>query len=156
MMTVPIRTCLWFVEGGLKAAEFYVTLLPDSRVEGTFAPAPGAPPLLVDFTLGGAPFQILNGGPYQTHSEAASIVITTGDQADTDRVWNALIADGGSESRCGWCKDRWGVSWQVVPRRAQELMLHEDPLAAGRVMQALMAMAKISVADLEAAAAGAS
>jgi predicted 3-demethylubiquinone-9 3-methyltransferase (glyoxalase superfamily) len=156
MLTVPIRTCLWFVEGGLEAAEFYVTLLPDSRVEGTFAPEPSGPPLLVDFTLAGVPFQILNGGPYQAQSEAASIVITTGDQDDTDRVWNALIGNGGKESRCGWCKDRWGVSWQVVPMRAQELMMLPDHAAAQRAMQALMAMSKISIATLEAAAAGTS
>jgi predicted 3-demethylubiquinone-9 3-methyltransferase (glyoxalase superfamily) len=146
-----VRTCLWFDKDGLEAAEFYVSLLPDSRVEGVFHPDPTAPPLVVNFTLSGAPFQALNGGPVFKPSEAASISVLTKDQAETDRLWQALTADGGEESRCAWLKDRFGVSWQIVPEALPRLLSDPDREAADRAMQAMFQMSKIDVAALQAA-----
>ncbi len=154
-MPAPVRTCLWFEKDGLQAAEFYVSLLPDSRIEGGLSPEPGKPPLVVNFTLGGAPFQILNGGPQFPQTEAVSISVTTADQVETDQLWDALVADGGREGQCGWCKDRFGVSWQIVPQRAAELFSQPDRAAAGRAMEAMMGMRRLDVAALEAAAAAA-
>ncbi len=148
----PVRTCLWFPRGGREAARFYVSLVPGSRLET--AETDGPEPLVVSFTLGGAPFQILNGGPRYALSPAASIVVTTADQAETDRLWAALTA-GGEESRCGWLVDRFGVSWQIVPAALPRLLGGPDRAAAERVMDALLQMRKIEVAALEAAAAGA-
>ena len=152
-----VRTCLWFDDQALPAAEFYCALLPDSRIdqvgyaaEGQETSKPGTV-LTVDFTLAGAPFQALNGGPHFTLDEAVSISVVTEDQAETDRLWEALVADGGAESQCGWLKDRFGVSWQIAPRRAIELL--NGPRAA-KVWPALMQMKKIDIAALEAAAAG--
>lgn len=146
-----VRTCLWFAEGGLEAAEFYVTLLPGSGITGTMRQDPDGPPLTVDFTLAGTPYQILNGGPHFTLSPAASIVVLTEDQAETDRLWSALTAGGGVESRCGWLGDRFGVSWQIVPREAVTLLSADDRAAAGRAFAALMEMGKIDIAALRAA-----
>lgn len=151
-----VSTCFWFNDRALEAAEFYVSLLPDSRidhvsryVEGQDM-APAGQVLLVEFTLAGTPYQALNGGPHFTLSEAASISVLTEDQAETDRLWAALTAGGGSPSQCGWLKDRFGLSWQIVPRRAAELM---QGTQAARVWPVLMTMQKIDVATLEAAAA---
>lgn len=150
-MAAKVRTCLWFTGDGRAAAEFYVALLPGSRIESTFS-APGFPdPLVIDFTLCGTPYQILNAGPQFTHSEAASISVTTADQAETDRLWDALIADGGAPSRCGWLKDRWGLSWQIVPEALPRLLADPDPVVSQRVMAAMMRMDRIIVADIEAA-----
>lgn len=151
-MTSKIRTCFWFEKDGLDAAEFYVSLLPDSRIDRQFRPSEGEPPLVVDFTLAGAPYQILNGGPQFTHSEAASISVLTRDQEETDRLWNALTADGGAEGQCGWLRDRYGLSWQIVPEALPRL-LAQDSGFEGPVMQAMMGMKKINIAELEAAAA---
>ncbi len=148
-----VRTCLWFEGRGDEAAEFYVSLLPDSRILSRFSPAPGAPPLVIDFLLAGTPYQILNAGPAFKPSEAASIVVLTRDQAETDRLW-ATLTDGGSESQCGWLKDRYGVSWQIVPEQLPALMSQPDAAAAGRVMQALMSMRKLDLPALEAASRG--
>jgi len=123
-MTSPkVRTCLWFDAAALPAAEFYCGLLPDSRIddvsrypEGQAMAEPGTV-LTVEFTLAGTPYQALNGGPHFPLTEAVSISVTTEDQAETDRLWAALIADGGAESQCGWLKDRFGLSRQIVPRR---------------------------------------
>lgn len=152
-----LRTCFWYDNQALEAAEFYVSLLPDSRIERV-ARQPGGEGadtagkvLLVEFTLAGSGFQALNGGPHFTLSEAASISVATEDQAETDQLWDALVADGGQESRCGWLRDRFGLSWQIVPRRAVELL--GGPSAA-RVWPALMGMSRIDIAALEAAAAG--
>lgn len=150
-----VRTCLWFAEGGLEAAEFYVSLLPDSQIEGDVVRSPDTPPTLVDFTLAGVPFQILTGGPQFPQTEAASISVTTEDQAETDRLWDALLGGGGSESMCGWCKDRWGVSWQIIPRRLRALLAHPDRGAAERAMQAMLQMRRIDIAAIESAAADA-
>ncbi len=149
-----VRTCLWFESGGEEAARFYVTLLPDSRIESVFRTAPDQPPLVVDFTLGGAPYQILNGGPEVSQSAAVSISVVTEDQAETDRLWDALIANGGDEGKCSWLTDRFGVSWQIVPRALIEGLTADDPAAAGRAFQAMLTMNKIDVAGIEAAVRG--
>lgn len=151
-----VSTCFWFNDQALEAAEFYVSLLPDSRIDHVSGyvegqdMAPAGQVLLVEFTLAGTPYQALNGGPHFTLSEAASISVLTEDQAETDRLWAALTAGGGSPSQCGWLKDRFGLSWQIVPRRAAELM---QGTQAARVWPVLMTMQKIDVATLEAAAA---
>jgi predicted 3-demethylubiquinone-9 3-methyltransferase (glyoxalase superfamily) len=148
--THTIRTCLWFAKGGLDAARRYVELIPNSVLE-TPVPAEGAPePLIVLFHLNGVPFSILNGGPHYTLSPAASIVVSTPDQAETDRLWDALC-EGGAPSRCGWLVDRFGVSWQIVPEVLPRLLGADDRAAAGRAMQALLQMGKLDTAVLEAA-----
>ena len=146
-----VRTCLWFESGGEEAARFYVTLLSDSRIESIYRTAPDQPPLVVDFTLGGAPYQILNGGPEVSQSAAVPISVVTEDQAETDRLWDALTADCGEEGRCAWLTDRWGVSWQICPRAFIESLMSEDQAAAGRAFQAMLTMNKIDVAGIEAA-----
>jgi predicted 3-demethylubiquinone-9 3-methyltransferase (glyoxalase superfamily) len=151
-MSHVVRTCLWFNGRGLEAATFYTSLLPNSRLARDYDPV--STPMIVEFTLGGAPFQILDAGPAHPPTEAASIAVSTPDQAETDRLWHALTADGGTESQCGWLKDRFGVSWQIVPDALPRLMAQPDRAAAGRVMQALLGMRKIDVATLEAAARG--
>jgi predicted 3-demethylubiquinone-9 3-methyltransferase (glyoxalase superfamily) len=147
-----VRTCLWLDQNGEKAARLYVSLLPGSGIERTYSPDPSKPPLLVDFTLCGTPYQILNGGPRYPHTEAASISVLTEDQAETDRLWSALTADGGREIQCGWLRDRYGLSWQIVPRCLIELLTDPDPGRAGRAMQAMLQMVKIDIAALESAA----
>lgn len=149
-----VSTCLWFDGNGEEAAAFYTSLIPDSTITDVFRPEPDGAPLIVEFTLAGVPYQALNGGPQFRHSEAASIVVLTDDQAETDRLWEALVADGGSESQCGWLKDRFGLSWQIVPRRFIQLVSAPDGAAAGRTMQAMMQMKKLDIAALEAAAKG--
>lgn len=145
-----VRTCLWFNGKGREAAEFYVSLLPDSRIDQEFA-AHEEDPLVVEFTLAGAPMMILNGGPMYELNEAASISVLTENQQETDELWHKLTADGGTESMCGWLKDRYGVSWQIVPKRMVELINHDDATAAARAREAMMKMQKIDIAALEAA-----
>lgn len=151
-MQKKVRTCLWFEGNGREAAEFYVSLLPDSHINEKFA-AFEDEPLVVEFTLAGAPMMTLNGGPMFKHSEAASISVLTEDQSETDRLWNALT-NGGEESMCGWLKDRYGVSWQITPKRMVELVNHEDQAAAARAREAMFKMKKINIAALEAAFSG--
>lgn len=146
-----IATCLWYNDNAEQAAALYTSLIPDSAITNRFRPNPQEPVLLVEFHLAGTPYQALNGGPYFQPSEAASIVVMTDDQAETDRLWQTLIADGGAESRCGWLKDRFGVSWQIVPRRLIELLSAPDHEAAGRAMQAMLKMQKIDIAAIETA-----
>jgi predicted 3-demethylubiquinone-9 3-methyltransferase (glyoxalase superfamily) len=146
-----VSTCLWFDGNAEDAAEFYTALIPDSRVTSIARLNPDRPALIVGFTLGGAPFQALNGGPHYKFSEATSISVITADQEETDRLWAALIAGGGSESQCAWLKDRFGVSWQIVPEALPRLLGSPDRAAAGRAMQAMMGMRKIDIAALEAA-----
>ena len=153
-MTPTVRTCLWFGGNGHEAAEFYVSLLPGSRIESMMRPAPDAPPLVIDFTLAGTPYQILNAERRETPNEATSISVMTADQAETDRLWDALTADGGAPVACGWCRDKYGVSWQIIPRALTTLLMQPDRDAAGRVMAAMMQMVKIDVAALEAASRG--
>jgi predicted 3-demethylubiquinone-9 3-methyltransferase (glyoxalase superfamily) len=150
---------LWFDHDAEAAAHFYVSLLPDSRVEQVNrAPldVPGrrtGEVLTVILRLAGQRVCLLNGGPSFPHSQAFSMMIETEDQAETDRLWQALTADGGEPNVCGWCRDRWGVFWQVTPRRLLELMADPDPARARRAMEAMMTMARIDIAALEAAVA---
>ncbi len=147
IMSAKVRTCLWFERGGMEAARLYTSLLPESHLE---TPDDGGKtPLVVQFTLAGAPFMILNGGPHYKLSPAASIMVSTRDQAETDLLWDALLADGGQESRCGWLVDRFGVSWQIVPQALQRFLSDPDREAAGRAQQAMLQMNKIVIADLE-------
>jgi predicted 3-demethylubiquinone-9 3-methyltransferase (glyoxalase superfamily) len=154
-MPSSIRTCLWFQDGrGLEAARFYCSLIPDSHIDRSFSPDPDKPPLVIDFTLGGVPYQILDAGPMFALSEAVSISVETDDQAESDRLWDALTANGGEESMCGWLKDRFGVSWQVFPRRLTELTLSTDKDVSARAMAAMMKQTKIDIAAIEAAVHG--
>jgi predicted 3-demethylubiquinone-9 3-methyltransferase (glyoxalase superfamily) len=151
-MSHSIRTCLWFRDGrGREAAAFYCALIPESRVEATFDISGDGASWLIDFTLGGVPYQILDAGPMFTLTEAVSISVETDDQAETDRLWAALTSDGGEESHCGWLKDRYGVSWQVFPRRLTELTLHADRRVSAKAFAAMMKQKKIDIAEIEAA-----
>jgi predicted 3-demethylubiquinone-9 3-methyltransferase (glyoxalase superfamily) len=150
--------CLWFDGNAEEAASFYVTLLPHSRVDQVWrspAETPSGPAgmvLTVDFTLAGQRVQGLNGGPEFKFNEATSFVIDCDDQAEVDRLWEALTASGGEPGPCGWLKDRFGLSWQIVPRRLEELLNDPDPERARRAMEAMLKMGKIEVAELERAA----
>ena len=147
-----VRTCLWFDSEGEAAAQLYVSLIPGSSIDSVFRPEPGKPPIMVNFTLAGVPYQILNGGPGHPQTTAASISVQTDDQAETDKIWDALVANCGSPVQCGWLKDRFGLSWQIVPRRLPELLGDPDRAKSARAMQAMMKMVKIDIAALEAAA----
>ena len=150
---------LWFDGHAEDAARFYVSLLPDSRIDRvTRSPAdtpsgPAGMVLTVQFTLSGIPFVGLNGGPQFRFTEAVSFQIMCADQAEVDRLWTAL-SDGGAEGRCGWLKDRWGLSWQIVPVRLHELLADADPNRSRRAMEAMLRMNKLNVAELERAADG--
>ena len=146
-----VRTCLWFDKEGEEAARFYVSLLPDSRIESVIKPDPAGPALVVEFTLAGAPYMVLNGGPMFKPTPAASISVLTRDQAETDRLWERLLEDGGEESMCAWLTDRFGVSWQIVPEVLPRLLSDRDTAAAARARDAMMQMRKIDIAALEAA-----
>lgn len=151
-MTHCIRTCLWFRDGrGREAAAFYCTLIPGSRVEAAYDIAGEGASWLIDFTLGNVPYQILDAGPAFALSEAASISVETDDQSETDRLWHALVANGGEESQCGWLKDRYGVSWQIFPRRLTELTLRAERGIANKAIAAMMKQRKIDIAAIEAA-----
>ncbi|WP_423193674.1 VOC family protein [Cupriavidus sp. H18C2] len=152
--------CLWFDRDALDAANFYASTFPDSKV-GAVHRAPGNYPdgkegdvLTVEFTVAGIPCIGLNGGPAFKHSEAFSFQIATDDQAETDRLWNAIVQNGGQESECGWCKDRWGLSWQITPRALTQAYTSPDRAAAKRAFDAMMTMRKIDIAKIEAAVAG--
>ena len=151
-LKTKVRVCLWFASGGLTAASEYVGLIPDSTIDRVLAHGrPESDPMVVEFTLAGAPMMILTAGDHYKLTPAASISVLTDDQEETDRLWAALT-EGGEESQCGWLVDRHGVSWQIVPRRLPELLADPDPERAGRAMQAMMQMSKINIAALEAAA----
>ena len=159
-MKQKITPCLWFDGQAEQAANYYVSLLPDSRVDKVIrspADTPSGPAgtvLLVEFTLAGNKFTGLNGGPQFPFTEAVSFQIACDDQAEVDRLWAALV-DGGSPSECSWLKDRWGLSWQIVPTRLLQLLADPDPGRSRRAMEAMMTMTKIDIAALERAADGA-
>jgi len=149
--------CLWFNGDALDAARFYAETFPDSEVKAVHH-APGDYPagkqgdvLTVEFTVAGIPCLGLNGGPGPSHSIAFSFQIATEDQLETDRLWNAIVGNGGQESACGWCQDKWGLSWQITPRVLSEGIADPDPAVAKRVFEAMMDMRKIDVAKIEAA-----
>ena len=153
--------CLWYDGTAREAAEFYAATFPDSSV-GPVMTAPGDYPdghkgdeLTVEFTVCGIPCVGLNGGPQFKHSEAFSFQIATDDQEETDRYWNAIVGNGGAESACGWCKDKWGLNWQITPRALTDGMTDPDPAVRARVFEAMMTMHKIDIAAIEAARAGA-
>ena len=149
--------CVWYDHDAEEAASFYAKTFPDSFV-GRVLRAPGEYPsgkegdvLTVDFTVMGIPCVGLNGGPEFKHNEAFSFQVATVDQAETDRYWNAIVDNGGEESQCGWCKDKWGVSWQITPIALTEAVTSTDRAAAKRAFDAMMPMKKIDIATIEAA-----
>ncbi|MFC6340276.1 VOC family protein [Pseudomonas sp. CCM 7891] len=149
--------CLWYDGSALEAATFYAQTFPDSTVT-TVHHAPGDYPagkqgdvLTVEFMVMGIPCLGLNGGPAFKHNEAFSFQVATDDQAETDRLWNAIVGNGGQESACGWCKDKWGLSWQITPRALTAAITHPDPASAKRAFDAMMNMTKIDIAVIEAA-----
>lgn len=152
--------CLWFNGTAQEAAEFYAKTFPDSAVKAVHR-APGDYPagkqgdiLTVEFTVMGIPCLGLNGGPVFQHSEAFSFQVATDDQEETDRLWNAIVSNGGQESECGWCKDKWGLSWQITPRVLTEAIANPNPAVAKRAFDAMMTMRKIDVARIEEAVRG--
>jgi predicted 3-demethylubiquinone-9 3-methyltransferase (glyoxalase superfamily) len=152
--------CLWYDGAALEAATFYAEIFPDSAV-GAVHRAPGDYPagkqgdiLTVEFTVMGIPCLGLNGGPAFRHDEAFSFQVATDDQAETDRLWNAIIGNGGQASACGWCKDRWGLSWQITPRALTAAVTDPDRAAAKRAFDAMMEMTKIDIATIESARRG--
>ncbi|WP_049242740.1 VOC family protein [Pseudomonas aeruginosa] len=147
--------CLWYDNAALEAATFYAETFPDSAVLAVHR-APGDYPsgkeddvLTVEFRVMGIPCLGLNGGPAFRHSEAFSFQVATDDQAETDRLWNAIVDNGGEESACGWCRDKWGISWQITPRVLSEAIASPDRAAARRAFEAMMTMGRIDIATIE-------
>ncbi len=155
-----IAPCLWFDGQAEEAARFYTSLLPDSRIESIACAAVDFPAgqagqvLLVEFTLAGQRFQALNGGPQFSFTEAVSMSVSCADQSEVDRLWDALTADGGKPVQCGWLRDRYGLSWQIVPEALPRLLQEGDAQQKARVFKAMMQMVKLDVAQLERAHAG--
>lgn len=159
-MTSKNTVCLWYDGTALEAAQFYAETFPDSAVGDVFrAPADfpagkAGDVLTVLFTVAGIPCLGLNGGPMFRHSEAFSFQVATDSQEETDRLWNAIVGNGGQESECGWCKDKWGLSWQITPRVLTDALANPDPQVGRRAFEAMMTMRKIDVAKIEAAVRG--
>lgn len=159
-MDPKIRPCLWFNGNAEEAARFYADTFPDSRIDKLWHAPDDYPagkkgdPLVVEMTILGSPFMLLNGGPDFRFDEAVSFVVATDDQAETDRYWSAIIDNGGEESVCGWCKDRFGLSWQITPKRLTQLMAEQDPVRSKAAFNAMMTMRKIDIAALDAAVEG--
>lgn len=159
-MTPKNTVCIWYDGTALEAAQFYARTFADSAVGGVFYAPSDFPSgkqcdvLTVQFTVLGVPCLGLNGGPAFKHSEAFSFQVATEDQAETDHLWNAIVGNGGQASACGWCKDRWGLSWQITPRVLTEALADPDRAAAKRAFEAMMEMSKIDVAAIEAARRG--
>lgn len=161
-MTTPAKSkvCLWYERDAEEAARFYAATFPDSSLDAVHRAPADSPSgkeggvLTVEFTVMGIPCIGLNGGPMFRHSEAFSFQVATVDQAETDRYWNAIVGNGGEESYCGWCKDKWGVSWQITPIALTNAVTGSDPAAAKRAFEAMMKMRKIDVAAIEAAVRG--
>jgi predicted 3-demethylubiquinone-9 3-methyltransferase (glyoxalase superfamily) len=150
---------LWFDRNGLEAAEYYVSLFPNSKIDnvshyGESGGERAGEVLTVDFELDGMRFTIINGGPQFTFDEAVSFLVNCKDQAEVDHYWDRIVADGGEEGPCGWCKDKFGLSWQIVPDMMEQLITDPDPARANRAMEAMMGMKKLDVAALQAAADG--
>jgi 2-polyprenyl-6-hydroxyphenyl methylase/3-demethylubiquinone-9 3-methyltransferase len=159
-MSPKTTLCLWYQGDAEEAAQFYAATFPDSSV-GAIHRAPGDFPggkagvvLTVQFTVLGFPCLGLNGGPSFKHSEAFSFQVATEDQAETDKYWDAIVGGGGEESQCGWCRDKWGLSWQITPRALTAAVTSPDPLVAKRAFDAMMTMRKIDIAVIEAAVRG--
>ena len=151
-----ITPFLWFDSQAEEAAEFYVSLFPGSSIASVArypegSPLPAGTAMSVSFVLDGLTVQALNGGPQFPHTEAFSFFVQVETQDEIDRYWDALVADGGEESQCGWLKDRWGLSWQIVPANLGALLGNPDPERAARAMQAMLGMKKLVIAELEAA-----
>ncbi len=151
--TAKARPCLFMTDAAEEAARFYVARVPDSRLEKTVRPDPAGPALVVEFSLAGSPFMAMNGNPDFAETHSFSISVLADDQAETDRLWDALREEGGFEGRCGWLKDRFGIHWQIVPKVLPELMSLGSE-AGRRVQASLMKMGKIDIATLERAASG--
>lgn len=155
---MSVSTCLWFEREAEAAARFYVSLVPDSEVthvQRSPAKWPGGEAgdvILLNFRLGGQKFQALNGGSPANYGTAASISVTCGDQAQVDRLWTGLTADGGAEIMCGWLRDKWGVPWQIVPEILPRLLANSDPGVSARVFEAMTKMVKLDIAELRRAA----
>jgi len=159
-MVHKAANCIWYDRGAEEAAKFYASIFPDSAVQAVHC-APSDNPstkegdvLTVEFTVCGIPCLGLNGGPHFKPSEAFSIQVYTDDQEETDRYWDAIVSNGGQESACGWCKDKWGISWQITPRALMAATTHPDKAAAKRAFEAMMQMKKIDIAAIEAALTG--
>ncbi len=154
-----ITPCLWFEGNALEAAKFYTSVIPDSTIDNVHNARSDTPGnkegavLMVGFTLAGRRYLALNGPPHDKFNDAISLSVRCEDQAEVDRLWAALTADGGKPVQCGWLKDKYGLSWQIVPKRLPELLSDPDPAKGKRVMQAMMQMVKLDIAKLEAAAA---
>ena len=155
-----VTLCLWYDGTAEDAATFYAATFPDTRV-GSVQRAPSDYPagkagdaLVVEMTLLGLPAILLNGGAGPQHTDAFSLQVATGTQEETDRYWNAIVGNGGTESACGWCKDKWGLNWQITPRALTQAIIDPDPAAAKRAFDAMMAMQKIDIAAIEAARRG--
>jgi 2-polyprenyl-6-hydroxyphenyl methylase/3-demethylubiquinone-9 3-methyltransferase len=160
-MSKQAAVCLWFDKDAEEAAHFYAETFPDaavthvSRAPGDYPAGQQGQVLTVEFTLCGIPYVGLNGGPYAKPNEAYSLQVFTNTQEETDRLWNAIVGNGGSEMQCGWCRDKWGFAWQIVPRQLTDALANPDQAAAKRAFDAMMQMVKIDITAIEAAVAGA-